>query len=69
MPLIPEDDPEPQPVGERVVRAIVDPIERIPPVLAALVVAAGAGSTAPDPFGVIAAAVLIPAAWYVARRK
>lgn len=69
MPTIPDSPDPPQPTYARVREAVVAPIERIPPVLAALAVAAGAGSTAPDPFGVIVAAVLVPASWYVARRK
>lgn len=69
MPTIPDLDPERQTTVERVARAVVEPLERIPPAMAALTVAAGAGSTAPDPFGVIVAAVLVPAAWYFARKR
>lgn len=69
MPTMPDEEPDKQATVERIASAIVSPIERTPPVLAALAVAAGAGSLAPDPFGVIVAAVLVPAAWYVARRR
>jgi hypothetical protein len=69
MATIPDEDEQPQATVERVARAVAAPIERTPPVLAGLAVAAGAGSLAPDPFGVIVAAVLIPVAWSLAKRR
>jgi hypothetical protein len=66
---IPDPDEEPQSTAERVARAVTSPIERTPPALAGLAVAAGAGSLAPDPFGVIVAAVLVPVAWQLARKR
>lgn len=69
MPTVPADPEAPPPARERVREVIVSPIERTPPLLAALSIAAGAGSLAPEPFGVIVASVLVPAAWYAARRK
>lgn len=68
MPLIPEAEEPAQPVVARVTRAVVEPIRhnRVP---AALATAAGAGSLAPEPFGVIVAAVLVAVAWDSGRRK
>ena len=68
MPVIPDTEEPPQPVVARVTRALVEPVKhnRIP---AALALAAGAGSLAPDPFGVIVAAVLVAAAWDAGRRR
>lgn len=68
MPVVPDEEEAPQPLSARVTRAVVEPVRhnRIP---AALAVAAGAGSLAPDPFGVMVAAVLVAAAWDAGRKR
>lgn len=68
MPVVPDEEEAPQPLVSRVTRAMAEPVRhnRIP---AALAVAAGAGSLAPDPFGVIVAAVLVAAAWDAGRKR
>ena len=62
-----DDEPTPTPV-QRVTRAVVQPIQHNH-VAALLAVAAGAGSTAPLPFGVIVAMTCVMAAFGIAKRK
>jgi hypothetical protein len=71
MPIVPElETDERQPIAERVARAVTAPLQSTSNrVVAYLAAAAGAGSLAPDPFGVIVAALLVAVAWDAGRRK
>ena len=61
MPLVTGPDEPQETPAQRVNRVIVEPL-RTHQSLAVLALAAGLASTAPDPFGAIAAALLILAA-------
>ena len=69
MPTIPEDDVERQTTTERVARALRPVTAPSNRPLALLAAAAGAGSLAPDPFGVIVAMACVVAASDIARRR
>ena len=69
MPTMPPADEAPQTTTERVARALAPVTAASNRPLALLAVAAGAGSVAPDPFGVIVAMACVIAASDLARRR
>jgi hypothetical protein len=69
MPILEAQEEAPQATVDRVRRAVVAPIEKVPRTLAVLVAAAGAGSYAPDMFGAIVAMACVVAAWDLARKR
>ncbi len=66
---MPDNEPEHQTTTERVARALAPVTAASNRPLALLVVAAGAGSLAPDPFGVLVAMACVIAASDIARRR
>lgn len=69
MATMPAEDEAPQPVRERVARAVERAASPSRRPLALLAVAAGAGSLAPDPFGLIVAMTCVIAASDLAKRR
>jgi hypothetical protein len=69
MPTVPEEPEQPQKGVRRAAAAIVAPVSSTTPRIAALLVmAGGAGSLAPEPFGVLSASAAIGAAFYIGRK-
>ena len=69
MPTMPDPDEPRQATSERVARALRPVTAASNRPLALLVAAAGAGSLAPDPFGVIVAMACVIAASDLARKR
>lgn len=68
MATLPEEEDPPQTVVERVKHAVVVPVERNHSTVL-LALAAGAGSTAPFPFGIVVAGACVLAAAGMSKRK
>lgn len=69
MPTIPAEEKPRQDTRERIVRAVTAPITERPRGIALLAAAGGAGSLAPDPFGVIVAMLCVVIASDLARKR
>lgn len=63
------EEPETQlPLPERVARRVAEPVRSNRQAIA-WAIAAGAGSLAPEPFGVVAVVAVVLACWDAARRR